>query len=431
MLLNRMAIAAAFALAAASAHAGEVGSGTLTLAETTFTFGGGPIVGTNATNDAGLQCIDPLLPCDTFALATELPEDLEEFFPTALIRVILGPTDSPTGADDYDLIIRDENGAELSSSKTSGAAEAASTIAYGGSNGYTIEIVHWLVLGGSYSATIELSLGAPAEEKSDDEIASWLSDNGGSATLYAEARAAENCELPGVLLLEDAGGDVNPLALDLVEAPVENLDLQELSVFQVGSIDDPENPPLIGFRMKVASLELPFLPNSAYYTSFVADGGPIYGVRMAIDELGSPSYFSYIPSESNGGTIDGRFIAAGSERPANAQSYYDNQEIVIYVRPQDIGLLESGQSLSGFNAATTLSIAAPAIGGLVSGTMDEMPNGLGRAGTFLYLSDEECAIADEPTAEERALAASSIRGGAIGWLALSLIGLLGLRRRRV
>lgn len=429
MLLNRILAASIAAVFAMSAHSAEVGSGTLTLSETTITFGGGPIVGTNAGSDAGLQCIDPLFPCDTFALSSELPEDLDEYFPTALIRVILAPTDSPTGADDYDLVIYDENGAELASSASAGATEAVSVIAYGGVKSYTVEVIHWLVLGGSYSATMELSLGAPSEDKTDEEVALWLSENGGSDTLYANARAATNCEEPGLLLLEDAGGDVNPLALGLIQAPIDNLDLQQLHVFQVGAIDDPENPPLIGFRLKVASLELPFLPNSAYYSSFVAGGGAIYGVRLSVDEQGTPSFFSYTPSENNGGTIDGRFVAAGSERPAHAQSYYDNQEIVIFVRPQDIGLLEPGQALSGFNAATTLMVGVPGVGGLVSGTMDEMPDGLGRAGNFIYLSDEECAMDDDASAEGRSLGSTIVRGGSLGWLSLVLIALAGIRRR--
>lgn len=187
--------AAAFVAACCSfsvGHAAEVGSGTLTLAETSFTFEGGPIVGTNATDAAGVQCVDPLFPCDTFALAVDLPEDVAEFFPTALIRVLVGPTDNPTGLDDYDLELLDSNGEIIADSSSEGAVEGVSIIALGGINNYTVNIKHWLVLGGSYSATIELSLGMPSEDKTDEDVAMWLDEHGGSSMLLARSRAARS-----------------------------------------------------------------------------------------------------------------------------------------------------------------------------------------------------------------------------------------------
>ncbi len=192
--------AAAFVAACCSisvAHAAEVGSGTLTLAESSFTFEGGPIVGTNATDAAGVQCIDPLLPCDTFALTVDLPDDVAEFFPTALIRVLLGPTDSPTGLDDYDLELLDSNGEIIAESSSDGAVEGVSIIALGGMSSYTVNIKHWLVVGGSYSATIELSLGIPSEDKTDEDVAMWLDEHGGSSMLLARSRASRSAATTG------------------------------------------------------------------------------------------------------------------------------------------------------------------------------------------------------------------------------------------
>ncbi len=192
MKLFKAAAFVAACITAPVAHSAEVGSGTLTLSETTFTFEGGPIVGTNATNAAGLECIDPILPCDSFALTTDLPEELAEYFPTSLIRVLLGPTDSPSGADDYDLQLLDSDGDVIAESTSEGAVEGVSVVALGGVNEYTVNVVHWLVVGGSYSATIELSLGMPSEDKTDEEIAAWLDENGGSTLMQARARAATN-----------------------------------------------------------------------------------------------------------------------------------------------------------------------------------------------------------------------------------------------
>ncbi len=192
MKLFKAAAFVAACITAPVAHSAEVGSGTLTLSETTFTFEGGPIVGTNATNAAGLECIDPILPCDSFALTTDLPEELAEFFPTSLIRVLIGPTDSPSGADDYDLQLLDSDGDVIAESTSEGAVEGVSVVALGGVNEYTVNVVHWLVAGGSYSATIELSLGMPSEDKTDEEVAAWLEENGGSTLMQARARAATN-----------------------------------------------------------------------------------------------------------------------------------------------------------------------------------------------------------------------------------------------
>ncbi len=412
------------------AQAAEVGSGTLTLTETSIAFSNDLIVGTNATNAAGVQCIDPVLPCDQFALTVDLPEDLSTYFPTALIHVVLDDAGSLTGADDYDLAFYDADGNIIGESgNLPGEPETASTVGLGGINTYTVEVIHWLVLGAGYTLDIDLDLGIPSDDVSDEELAAWIDQNTGGEGLFANSRALETCTMPGATLLEDAGGDVDPLALGLANVPVDTLDLQELSVFQVGSIEDPNDPPLIAFRLHVASLEMGFLPNSAYYTSFKV-GGATYGVRLSVDEQGSVSYFSYVPSGNNDGGVDGRFVTAGSERPASSQSYYDDSEIVIFVRPQDIGLYEPGQMLEGFNAATTLSVGVPGVGGLISGTMDEMPDGLGRSGEFTYLSDEECAVdADEGSTESRRLPAT-VRGGATGGLLLVMLGLFGFTRRR-
>lgn len=190
-LFKAAACVAAFC-AVSIAHSAEVGSGTLTLAENTFTFGGGPIVGTNATNAAGLECTDPLLPCDQFALTVDLPEDVAEYFPTALIRVLLGPTDNPSGADDYDLQVLDSGGNVMAESTSEGPVEGVSVIALGGMNDYTVNVIHWLVIGGSYSASIELSLGIPSEDKTDEEVAMWLDENGGTSEMLARSRASRS-----------------------------------------------------------------------------------------------------------------------------------------------------------------------------------------------------------------------------------------------
>lgn len=268
----RMLKATCVALACVSttAFAAEVGSGTLTLSTMDLSFGGGPIVGTNATNAAGPDCIDPVLPCDQYALSADLPEDLTAFFPTALIRVTLGPTQNLSGADDYDLRLIDGNGNVLGESTSATANEAVSTIAFGGQRDYTVEVIHWLVVGGSYEANIELSLGQPSADKTDEEIAAWFAENGGGE--MAEARAMEACTAPGLTLLTDAAGDGGVL---ITGAPFEFLDITEVSLFQQGTLNSDADPLFIGFRIKVASPAFGPVPNTTYFTSFITGFGAI------------------------------------------------------------------------------------------------------------------------------------------------------------
>nr|MBV6628758.1 hypothetical protein [Oceanococcus sp. HetDA_MAG_MS8] len=425
-MLKAMCFAAA--CAGAPAYAAEVGSGTLTLSTMDLSFGGGPIVGTNATNAAGPDCIDPVLPCDQYALSADLPEDLNAFFPTALIRVTLGPTQNLSGADDYDLRLLDGSGNVLGESTSATANEAVSTIAFGGERDYTVEVIHWLVVGGSYEANIELSLGQPSADKTDEEIAAWFAENGGDE--MAESRAMESCTAPGLILLTDASGDVDPLDLTGSGFPISDLDLTELSVFQTGSTENPEDPALIGFRFKLESLTQP-IPGSAIYASFSPGASQtVFGVRMAVDQQGAVSFFSYVAGANNDGGVDGRFVEAGSERPANSASTFDaSGEVVIFVRPQDIGLLNPGETLTGFNAATTIGVSDPVVGVGVAGTADTMPNGLSRSGIWTFMSDEECAADAEEEAASRSLS-SAVNGGGSLPLMTVLFGLLLLGRRR-
>ncbi len=426
-------IAAGCAIAFAfSAQAAEVGSGTLTLTETSIDFSNDLIFGVNVTNVAEITCIDPVLACDQFALTVDLPEDLGVYFPTALMRIVLDDANSITGVDDFDLALYDGAGNQIASSgNLPGEPETASAVAMGGVNNYTVEIIHWLVLGGGYTLDIDLDLGIPSDDVTDAELAAWIEENTSGAGLYADSRAADACVMPGEVLLEDPSGDTGfLLTADVAGLPIDHFDLQELSVFQTGTYLDPEDPALIAFRLKVASLDVLLQPNTGYYTSFSAPGGMKYAARMDVDDQGEVSFYTYLVSPGGlegDGPSDGRFAEAGSERPAASASHYDgNGEIVIYARPQDIGLFEPGDSLSGFNAASIMGVDGVVVS--IADTPDQMPDGLGRSGAkFTWLSSEECAP-EATTTTSRGLAVSS-RGGATGGLLLLMFGLFGLTRR--
>jgi len=429
--IKGLAAGCAFAIAC-NAQAAEVGSGTLTLTETSINFTNGPIVGTNVTNAAEITCIDPVLACDQFALTIDLPDDLATYFPTALVRIVLDDVDSITGADDFDLALYDGSGNQIASSgNLPGEPETASVVARGGVSDYTVEVIHWAVVGGSYTLDMDLDLGIPSDDVTDAELAAWIEENTSGAGLYANARAADACTVPGEVLLEDPSGDTGFIATaGIVGLPVDHFDLEELSVFQTGTYLDANDPALIAFRLKVASLDLFLQPNTGYYTSFSAPGGIKYAARMDVDDQGDVSFYTYLVSPGGlegDGPSDGRFAEAGSERPAASASYYDGSgEIVIFARPQDVGLFEPGDSLTGFNAATIMGVDGVVVG--IADTPDQMPDGLGRSGAkFTWKTAEECAP-EATTTSSRGLQINP-RGGATGGMLLVMLGLFGLRRR--
>ena len=411
MTMTRAALIGAALAWTSWSHAADLGSGTLNLAETTIQVSGGPVVGTNAGDAAGARCIDPVFPCDTFTLTVELPEDVSEFFPTALVRVTMQPEDNPSTADDYDLFLYDDAGNELASSTSPGGTEGVSTIAFGGSRGYLVEFVHWLVVGGTWSGEMTLSLGAPSEDKTDEEIAAWLEENGGSTT--AAARGAAACEEPGLPILVDNTGDQT-----LTGVPGQ--DLESLNVFQT---KDDDGMDLLGFQLKVDSLAQ-LTPQTVYFVSFEAFGD-VRGVRMEIAQDGAVSYFSYIVSEDSDGDRLGQFV--DSAKPAHPWSNYTTDGVItIYAAPNDVLLFEPGDVLTGFNSGVITFVGAEGVGFSLNG--DTMPDGLGRQGQYEYLSDEGCA-ADSRDSVSRAVNRGDVAGGATGLWLLVLAGLLGLRRR--
>ncbi len=410
---SQLILTAALLVLASAGQAADLGSVTLSLGEPEQHVGSGPNTGINPTVDIdNLVCQDPVLGCDSFALTVDLPDDLVEYFPGALVTLFLD-WESETGLDDYDMYLFDAEGNEQDSSISFGGPESITVLAEPGRTDYRVTIAHYTVINSSYDTAVTLSLGEPAAEKSDQEVAQWLADNGGSAARGGELLAS--CQPPGVTVLADAQGDSN--------LPLPGHDLQELRVYQTW---DEEGEPLIGFELQVDDLSSP-TPQTSYFVSFQTIYGDVRGVRMEVDTLGAVSMFSYVVSEDTDGDREGHFVADGSAVPAHESSYYtDEGLIVIRVRPQHLQLLLEHDTLSGFNSGVILFIGAAGIGG--ASTTDSMPNGLSRMGEFEYLSQEECA--GESAGTPGRSVASNLRGGGLGIGVLLLLAAGALRRRR-
>lgn len=408
------ALAVALCLLSSHAIAAEVGSGSLTISEKSLSFSNSLVVGVNVSNQLpdGETCLDPVFSCDTYALTTALPEDLSTVFPTALFRIILTPMDSLTGADDFDLSLVDAEGNILASSgNLPGETEAVAAQALDGSNTYTVRVVNWAVVGGGYEVKIDLSLGAPSEEMSDEEVAAWLAENGGGSSSRA---LLASCSEPGVEILSDASGDA-PL-------PLPGQDLLALNVFQTVEEDGSS---LIGFQLKVDDLSQ-LIPQTTYFISFEAYGD-VRGVRMLVDQEGVASYETYVVSEDSDGEREGHF--ADVSKPADSRSNHSSDGLItIYAQPSDVLLFEAGDTLEGFNSGIMTLLGHEAVGHL-SLNGDTMPEELAREGSFEFRATEDCSD-DTATATGRSVA-SNVKGGATGSIVLLFLSVLGYRRRKV
>jgi len=205
----------------------------------------------------------------------------------------------------------------------------------------------------------------------------------------ATSAGAENrCEVPGLTLLNDAGGD--SLTTD------SNQDLLSASVAQPYIAGG--NPNLV-FTLKVSSLAL-LKPGSGYFVSFKNPDDVVVGVRMEVNNPLAPAFYTYTAGES-GGTppvADGRFVSSQTTAAAGSRYDADTGTITIVATPAALGLTTPGQSLVGFNSGATQTTDPTNM--LVGATLvtDEMPDGLGRIGRFEYKANGFCAPNSAPTA---------------------------------
>jgi len=161
VLFFAFSLAGSFQLARAAAP----GSGTVTPAGPTVTYGGGPFSQTNQTGTAGPPteptCVNPLLPCDDFSLTVTIPpSDTNTYFVNVVITF-------ETSAD-FDLYILDSSGNTLNESVTGDMPEAVRVHAQTGTHVYTVRVTPYSVAtgagGDTYAANVTLSqLVAPPD----------------------------------------------------------------------------------------------------------------------------------------------------------------------------------------------------------------------------------------------------------------------------
>jgi PKD repeat protein len=140
-------------------------------------------------------------------------------------------------------------------------------------------------------------------------------------------------------------------------------------------------------------------PDSYWYVSFKDPDGTVHGVRMWFDPTSptAPTFQSYVASANTSGTVDGRFVESGSEKPLDPSSFYDptTGTVVMVASASDLGL-SAGDAINGFNAASVQAVDTPAGG--AAETVDSMPDSLGYQGSFSVEANGDCFPDNPPTA---------------------------------
>lgn len=241
--------------------------------------------------------------------------------------------------------------------------------------------------------------------------------------LHASAADEALCLAPGVTVLEDASGDVSPnLSPVNLGLPLPFLDLVSVQVAQPPS-EDGVRKLVFTITLGGAAPQLP--PSAAWYVSFNGPDKKVRGVRMATDQQGVPSFFSYVASPAGlqgEGDTDGRFIEDGTEKPADAASAISGEVITIVVPAADVGARKGGDVLSGFNAAMIQAVSVDGVGGFAD-TFDQLPDDLlARSGAVETIENEQCTGGSK---------LEQVFGGALGGLLLLPLVLAGALRRKV
>ncbi len=213
--------------------------------------------------------------------------------------------------------------------------------------------------------------------------------------LVAAAPAAIEslCVLPGLTELSDPSGDTSA-AIGVTTTPAPpGSDLLSLHLAQPFQND---GIPRLVFTINTdANAAGTGVPGSAWYVAMrIVNGATTTykGVHMAFTNPTTPTFESYTPGANNSGGVDGRFVEAGSQMPAEAGSNYDgpNGKITIIVKASDLGL-NPGDTISGFIAGVSQSTDPLNIGAGATALYDQMPDSLSFANSYTVGFNSVCA----------------------------------------
>lgn len=184
------------------------------------------------------------------------------------------------------------------------------------------------------------------------------------------------CVLPGLTKLTDSQGDS-------LGGPG-----TDLKSFRLAQPFVSNGVTKLAFTINTDPGISPQPPNSHWYVAMrmVSGQDTTYkGVHM-IWNGPTPTFESYTPSASSGGTVDGRFVTAGSQIPAEPESSYDAAagKVYIVVKASDLGLAP-GDTIAGFVSGVAQGIV------LGASLYDQMPDSLAYTENYVVVPNNTCA----------------------------------------
>jgi PKD repeat protein len=205
------------------------------------------------------------------------------------------------------------------------------------------------------------------------------------------------CVEPGLTKLRDPAGDATATLIGGPGTPTPPG--TDLLAFQIAQPYAADGVVRLVFTINTDPGQSPQPVGSSWYVSMkIPDPAPATtfhykAVHMTWNGT-TPVFESYTPGTSNAGTTDGRFVTAGTQKPAEASSGYTApfDKVVIVVKATDLGL-SPGASIAGF-----VSGVSQTAGGVVTGLYDAMPNSLAYTGTYTVTSNQTCRPNNPPTA---------------------------------
>jgi hypothetical protein len=231
--------------------------------------------------------------------------------------------------------------------------------------------------------------------KAVNAVGNSNSSNEVDLTVVAPPPPENVCGLPGLTKLTDPTGDNHAIRGIAGPAPAGS----DLLSFQIAQPYATDNIVRLAFTINTDPGQVLQPIGSSWYVAMkIADPPPLptfhyRAVHMTWNGT-TPVFESYTPAPSNGGTVDGRFVTAGSERPAEAASGYapPYDKVVIVVKASDFGL-NPGDTISGFVAGVSQTAA-----GVLTQLYDQMPDSLAYTGSYTINDNQVCRPNAAPTA---------------------------------
>jgi len=205
---------------------------------------------------------------------------------------------------------------------------------------------------------------------------------------------ASVCQLPGPTFLTDPSGDASAAGGVISGGAPAGTDLTAFQLAQPLALDGNIT---LTFTLLTDGGESPQPPGSAWYVAMkVADPPPATtfhytAVHMAWSST-SPTFESYVPGANTNGDVDGRFVTAGTQKPALSGSYdapFDT--IAITVAASDLGL-SAGDHIVGFVAGSSQTTDPVGVGAGATQLYDAMPNSAAFMAPYTVGNSFDCDV---------------------------------------